>query len=96
MVNEIKTSVAKSYSPLENKSHSKSQDSTKASGDNSNEKSNTQQVSLSEELTSLTKAINDGPDVDVDKVSAVSKQVSEGTYQIDPKAIAEKLLKDFS
>lgn len=96
MVNEIKSNVAKGYSsPLENKSNPKSQGSI-TSGEHSKDVLSPSEVSLSEELTSLKKAINDSPDVDVEKVNAVKAQVDSGNYKIDPKVIADKLLNDFS
>jgi negative regulator of flagellin synthesis FlgM len=40
----------------------------------------------------LLKAAQDAPDVRMEKVDAIKKQIEAGTYHVDSKAVAEKLL----
>ncbi len=40
----------------------------------------------------LLKAAGDVPDVRTEKVEAIKKQIEAGTYKVDSKAVAEKLL----
>ena len=40
----------------------------------------------------LLKAAKDVPDVRMEKVDAIKKQIDAGAYQVDSKAVAEKIL----
>ena len=56
-------------------------------------------VSLSVEAQALSRAENavaQAPEVDQARVSAVREALQSGSYQINPEAIAEKLLNDIS
>ena len=46
------------------------------------------------EIAELTSAINQLPDVRMDKVKEIKESIESGTYKIDPSRIAEKLLRE--
>jgi negative regulator of flagellin synthesis FlgM len=46
------------------------------------------------EIYEAKKILRECPDINEEKVAEIKKQIEEGTYQIDSKKIAEKLLKD--
>jgi negative regulator of flagellin synthesis FlgM len=46
------------------------------------------------ELNEAEKILSTCPDINEEKVAQIKKQIEEGTYQIDSKKIAEKILKD--
>lgn len=55
------------------------------------------QVTLSErarELHAAQQAVKQMQDIDTEKVARVKAQLEAGTYQIDPKRIADKLLSE--
>lgn len=59
----------------------------------------TSRLDLSEsasQFKALTRAVKDAPDVRADKVAAVREQIEAGTYQVDSRAVAEKMLALFS
>jgi negative regulator of flagellin synthesis FlgM len=43
-------------------------------------------------LASLSQAVSEAPDVDLNRVSAVQSAISNGSYQINAQNIADKLL----
>ena len=47
---------------------------------------------LATRLQALTQSVADVPQVDQTKVQAVRQAIADGNYQIEPKAVAEKLL----
>lgn len=52
-------------------------------------------VSLSSEahtMARLESAVNNAPDVDEARVASLKQAIENGTYQVDPQAIAEKML----
>lgn len=54
-------------------------------------------ISLSgqaKEISELKAAINELPDIRTDKVDAVKQAIDTGTYNIDPKKIAAKILEE--
>src|SRR3982074_2382647 len=52
-------------------------------------------VTLSDQartIVSATKVVNEAPDVREDRVSALKKSIADGTYSIDSRQLASKLL----
>jgi negative regulator of flagellin synthesis FlgM len=43
-------------------------------------------------LASLSQAVNDAPDVDMNRVSAVQQALATGSYRINPERIANSML----
>jgi flagellar biosynthesis anti-sigma factor FlgM len=51
-------------------------------------------LSKNKEVADLMSAINRMPGVRVDKIKAVQDSLASGTYLIDPRKIAEKILQE--
>ncbi|GAB4217642.1 MAG: hypothetical protein Fur007_20290 [Rhodoferax sp.] len=49
-------------------------------------------VTVSSAARALSNEANETPDVDMAKVNAVKSAIAQGTYQVNPEAIANKLL----
>jgi flagellar biosynthesis anti-sigma factor FlgM len=50
--------------------------------------------SAGQEVARLHQHVESAPDLSAAKVSEIQKQVSDGTYTVDPKEVAKKLVKE--
>lgn len=48
------------------------------------------------QFKTLLRAASDVPDVRTEKVEAIRQQIESGTYKVDSKAVAEKMLESFT
>ena len=79
---------AKSRAPVADKPAASTDSQSKASSQASD-------VSLSgqaQQLSRLEGKVNDTPDVDSDRVAQLQKAIADGSFNIDPESIADKML----
>ena len=59
--------------------------------------SNTEQIAISSKAKDIQKAFEaakSSPDIRVDKVERIKNSIADGTFHVDSKDLAEKILKD--
>jgi flagellar biosynthesis anti-sigma factor FlgM len=52
-----------------------------------------ERAAVESRLPQISDAVPDAPEVDVSKIEAVRDALSRGTYEIDPRRIADELLR---
>lgn len=55
-------------------------------------KQNTDKVTISEDAKYLSKINNDNENVNIDKVNEIKNRIKSGTYTVNSKAVAQKII----
>lgn len=80
-----------------NGSVEKNDSSSPLGGKDLSQNSDRVEISLnSGEIDRLKKAMQEAPDVSSDKLAQLKQQIADGSYQVDGKAVAEKMLQRWS
>lgn len=69
------------------------QETAAPSAPSSTEASRVSLTSDAKTLASLEKAVQDAPVVDSARVQSVQKAIADGSYQVDPAAVADRLVR---
>lgn len=96
MVNEIKSGVMSGQSSIEPSTDPTKKSTLHESKQLSDNTKNAEEIALSNEFMQIKTAVEQGQEIDFDKVAALKDQIKNGEFEANSTAIAKKLLDDLS